>query len=72
MVRKQRAWGALVRRGNVQRRTKESVPIFNKTELSMDRIVEDVMRITYVYVATVDGRILVPPFKAGQSLGGDC
>ena len=50
-----------MRRGNVQTRTEESVPIFNKTELSMDRIVEDVMRITYVYVATVDGRILVPP-----------
>ena len=46
-----RAWGALVRRGNVQRRTKESVPIFNKAELSMDRIVKDVMRTTYVYVA---------------------
>ena len=50
-----RAWGALVgndRRlvGNVQRRTKESVPIFNRMELSLDRIVEDVMRITYVQV----------------------
>ena len=51
-----RAWGALVRRANVQRRTKDSVPIFNKPVLSMDRIVEDVLRITYVYVVTVDGR----------------
>ena len=42
----------------MQRRTKESVPVFNKTELSMDRIVKDVLRITYVYVATVDGRDL--------------
>ena len=61
-----RAWGALVGHvqrlvGNIQRRTKESVPIFNRMELSLDRIVEDVLRITYVYVATVDGRLLVPP-----------
>ena len=50
-----RAWGALVRKGNVQRRTKESVPVFNKPELSTDRIVKDVLRIIYVYAATVDG-----------------
>ena len=48
-----RAWGALVGNvqrlvGNVQRRTKESVPIFKRVEISLDRIVEDVLRIIYV------------------------
>ena len=55
-----------MRRDNVQRRTKEGVPIFNKPKLSMDPIVKDVMRITYVYVATVDGRRL--PKKGSPSL----
>ena len=61
-----RVWGAVVGNvqrlvGNAQRRTKESVPIFNRMELSLDRIVEDVLRIIYVQFATVDGRLLVPP-----------
>ena len=60
-----RVWGALVGNvqrlvGNAQRRTKESVPIFNRMEISLDRIVEDALRIIYVQFATVDGRLLVP------------
>ena len=51
-----RAWGALVRRGSVRSRTKESAPIFNKTELSTGRIVRIVRQIIYAYAATVDGR----------------
>ena len=69
-----RAWGALVGDvqrlvGNIQRRMKESVPIFNRLELSLDRIVEDVLRITYVYVATVDGRLLIPPPRKSSGDG---
>ena len=48
-----RAWGALVGDdqrlvGNKQRRMKENAPIINGMKLSLDRIVEDVLRIIYV------------------------
>ena len=37
----------------MHRRTNENARVFNEMELSMDPIVKDVLRITYVYGATV-------------------
>ena len=46
---------AVVRRDNVERRTKVNVPVNNKMKFTSGRIARIVRRIIYVCVATVDG-----------------